>query len=69
MISEQFTNRFPRILELLENELTVVEGLFNRGVTGQLLNMPPLAGAIKYMTMLKQRIDSPIQSLQAMQHP
>lgn len=69
MISEQFTNRYSRILDLLNVELTVVEVLFNRGTRGALINLPPLAAALTFINMLRQRIDLPVQSFKAVQHP
>lgn len=69
MISEQFTNRYSRILDLLNVELTVVEVLFNRGTRGALINLPPLAAALTFIDMLRQRIDLPVQSFKAVQHP
>lgn len=69
VISEQFTNRYSRILDLLNVELTVVEVLFNRGTRGALINLPPLATALTFINMLRQRIDLPVQSFKAVQHP
>lgn len=69
VISEQFTNRYSRILDLLNVELTVVEVLFNRGTRGALINLPPLAAALTFINMLRQRIDLPVQSFKAVQHP
>lgn len=69
MISKQFANRYTRILDLLNVELTVVEVLFNRGTRGALINLPPLAAALTFITMLRQRIDLPVQSFKAIQHP
>lgn len=69
MISKQFTNRYWRILELLNVELTVVEVLFNRGTRGALIDLPPLAAALTFTGMLRQRIDLPVQSFRAIQHP
>lgn len=69
VISEQFTNRYSRILDLLNVELTVVEVLFNRGTRGALINLPPLAAALTFIDMLRQRIDLPVQSFKAVQHP
>lgn len=50
-------------------ELSVVEVLFNRGTRGALIDLPPLAAALTFTTMLKQRIDLPIRSFKAMSHP
>lgn len=69
VIREQFTDRYSRILELLNVELTVVEVLFNRGTRGALINLPPLAAALTFTSMLRQRIDLPVQSFRAIQHP
>ncbi|XP_019887304.2 dynein beta chain, ciliary [Ooceraea biroi] len=69
VIRKQFTNRYARILELLNMELSVVEVLFNRGTRGALTSLPPLAAALTFTNMLKQRIDLPIQSFKAMSHP
>ena len=69
VIRKQFTNRYPRILELLSNELTMTEVLFNRGARGAMNDLPPLAGALQFTSMLKQRIDLPVQTLKSLQHP
>lgn len=69
VISKQFTNRYSRILELLNVELTVVEVLFNRGTRGALIDLPPLTAALTFINMLRQRIDLPVQSFKALQHP
>lgn len=69
VIRKQFTNRYARILELLNMELSVVEVLFNRGNRGALINLPPLAAALTFTSMLRQRIDLPVQSFKAMPHP
>jgi len=69
VIRKQFTNRYARILELLNMELSVVEVLFNRGTRGALVNLPPLAAALTFTDMLKQRIDLPVQAFKATPHP
>ncbi|XP_067212065.1 dynein beta chain, ciliary [Linepithema humile] len=69
VIRKQFLNRYTRILELLNMELSVVEVLFNRGTRGALTSLPPLAAALTFTSMLKQRVDLPIQSFKAMPHP
>lgn len=69
VIRKQFANRYARILELLNMELSTVEILFNRGSRGALINLPPLAAALTFTNMLRQRIDLPIQSFKAMPHP
>ncbi|XP_015596133.2 dynein beta chain, ciliary [Cephus cinctus] len=69
VIRKQFTNRYSRILELLNNELTMVEVLFNRGTRGALSDLPPLAATLRFTSMLRQRIDLPMQCFKALQHP
>lgn len=69
VIRKQFTNRYARILELLNMEVSTVEILFNRGSRGALINLPPLAAALTFTNMLRQRIDLPIQSFKAMPYP
>lgn len=69
VIRKQFTNRYARILELLNMELSVVEVLFNRGTRDTLIDLPPLAAALTFTSMLRQRIDLPIQSFKAMSYP
>ncbi|KOC63714.1 Dynein beta chain, ciliary [Habropoda laboriosa] len=69
VISKQFRDRYSKILELLNVELTVVEVLFNRGTRGALINLPPLAAALTFTCMLRQRVDLPVQSFKAVQHP
>lgn len=69
VISKQFTDRYTRILDLLNVELTVVEVLFNRGTRGALIDLPPLAASLTFTSMLRQRIDLPVQSFKAIQHP
>ncbi|OXU27164.1 hypothetical protein TSAR_014516 [Trichomalopsis sarcophagae] len=69
VIRKQFTNRYSRILELMNNELTVIEILFNRGPRGAMVDLPPLASALQFTNMLKQRIDQPIHAFKSLQHP
>ncbi|XP_024875279.1 dynein beta chain, ciliary [Temnothorax curvispinosus] len=69
VIRKQFTNRYTRILELLNMELSIVEVLFNRGSRGALIDLPPLAAALTFTSMLRQRINLPVQSFKAMPHP
>lgn len=69
VICKQFTNRYSRILELLKHELTLVEVLFNLGSRGAMSNHPPLAAGLQFTSMLRQRIDHPIQAFKSLQHP
>ncbi|KAK2575931.1 hypothetical protein KPH14_007294 [Odynerus spinipes] len=69
VIRKQFSDRYSRILELLNIELTVVEALFNRGTKGALTDLPPLTAALTFTSMLKQRIELPIQNFKAMPNP
>jgi hypothetical protein len=50
-------------------ELSVVEILFNRGIRGGLVNLPPLAAALTFTDMLKQRIDLAVQAFKVTPHP
>ncbi|XP_043280362.1 dynein beta chain, ciliary isoform X1 [Venturia canescens] len=67
VIRKQFTDRDIRIVELLNNELIMVELLFTRGIRGAMSDLPPLAAALKFTSMLRQRIDLPIQSFRTLQ--
>ncbi|KAG8040920.1 hypothetical protein G9C98_001908, partial [Cotesia typhae] len=67
VIRKQFTDRYSRIYELLNNELTMVEVLFNRGVRGAFADLPPLAAALQFTSMLRQRINLPMQSFKTLQ--
>lgn len=69
MIRKQFNDRYSRILELLNIELNVVEALFNRGTKGALTDLPPLTAALTFTSMLRQRIELPIQNFKAMPNP
>ncbi|XP_035728185.1 dynein beta chain, ciliary-like [Vespa mandarinia] len=69
MIHKQFSDRYSRILELLNIELNVVEALFNRGTKGALTDLPPLTAALTFTSMLRQRIELPIQNFKAMLNP
>ena len=69
VIRKQFTIRYSRILELLNNELTMVEVLFNRGARGAMSSLPPLAVTLRFISMLRQRINLPVQCFKALQHP
>ncbi|XP_046594204.1 dynein beta chain, ciliary [Neodiprion lecontei] len=68
VIRKQFTDRYSRVLELLNAELTMVEVLFNRGTRGAMSSLPPLAAALRFTSMLRQRIDLPVQCFKALQH-
>lgn len=67
MIRKQFTDRDSRIVQLLNSELIMVELLFTRGICGAMSDLPPLAAALKFTSMLRQRIDLPIQSFKSLQ--
>lgn len=67
VIRKQFMDRYSRIVELLNNELTMVELLFTRGTRGAMSDLPPLAAALQFTSMLRQRIDLPIQSFRTLQ--
>ncbi|KAK0086060.1 hypothetical protein PV325_003945 [Microctonus aethiopoides] len=67
VIQKQFMNRYSRIYELMNNELTMVEMLFDRGVGVAMDNLPPLATALQFTSMLKQRINLPVQSFKTLQ--
>ncbi|XP_014225178.1 dynein beta chain, ciliary [Trichogramma pretiosum] len=69
VIRDQFTKRYGRIVELLKAEMSVVENLFDRGSLNLMTDLPPLAGALQYTSMLKQRIDLPVQAFKSLQHP
>ncbi|XP_058791425.1 dynein beta chain, ciliary [Phymastichus coffea] len=69
VIRKQFTNRYSRILDLLNEELTIVEALFNQGPRGAMRDLPPLAGDLQFMRMLQFRIDLPVQTFKSLQHP
>lgn len=51
----------------MNNELTMVEMLFDRGVGVAMDNLPPLATALQFTSMLKQRINLPVQSFKTLQ--
>ncbi|XP_063983406.1 dynein beta chain, ciliary [Diachasmimorpha longicaudata] len=67
MIRKQFMDRYSRIYQLLNNELTMVEVLFNRGTRGAMGDLPPLAAALRFTSMLRQRIDLPVQCFKTLQ--
>ncbi|XP_066581161.1 dynein beta chain, ciliary [Prorops nasuta] len=69
LVRQQFNVRYNKVIELLNLELTTVEVLFNYGATGALLDLPPLASSLTFTDMLRQRIDIPMQSFEAIQHP
>ncbi|KAI4493969.1 hypothetical protein M0802_009345 [Mischocyttarus mexicanus] len=69
MIRKQFNDRYSRILELLNIELTVVEALFNRGTKGALADLPPLTASLTFTSMLRKRIERPIQNFKTMPNP
>lgn len=67
VIRKQFMDRYSRIYELLNNELTMVKVLFNRGIRGAMNDLPPLAAELQFTSMLRQRIDLPVQSFRNLQ--
>ncbi|XP_012283270.1 dynein beta chain, ciliary [Orussus abietinus] len=69
IIRKQFTERYSRILDLLNTELTMVEVLFNRGTRGAMSDLPPLTANLRFINMLRQRIDLPVQCFGSLQHP
>ncbi|XP_034940720.1 dynein beta chain, ciliary [Chelonus insularis] len=68
VIRKQFMDRYTQIYELLNNELTMVEILFHRGIRESFSDLPPLAAALQFTSMLRQRINLPVQSFKTLQH-
>uniref|UniRef100_T1IU37 Dynein beta chain, ciliary n=1 Tax=Strigamia maritima TaxID=126957 RepID=T1IU37_STRMM len=76
-IKTDFTKCYPIIVTLLEKEIDDVKKIFNRRMKlvdegAELpvhMNMPPVAGSIKWAQELRQRIVTPMLSFRAMEHP
>lgn len=68
IIAEQFTDRYSRILQLLNLELTVVETMFQQNSPDAMNHFPPLIADLQFTHMLKQRIDQPISTYKNTKH-
>ncbi|KAJ8682462.1 hypothetical protein QAD02_018254 [Eretmocerus hayati] len=68
-IVSHLADRYSRIVDLLNNELDLAERLLEKGPQGALDFLPPLAAAIRFGDMLKQRIQFPAQAFEALHQP
>ncbi|XP_055848919.1 dynein beta chain, ciliary isoform X2 [Episyrphus balteatus] len=76
-IKEEFTQRYAQIVRMLDEELTICEGIFSNQMVLKEQNIflypdynfPPTSAFIRWCGQLANRITPPVNSFQALQHP
>ncbi|XP_068084396.1 dynein beta chain, ciliary [Anabrus simplex] len=77
LIKDQFTGKYKFIVDMLDKEMKVSEELYaiqmqTFAETGSMpvdRNMPPVAGALRWVDMLRNRMARPINLFKALKHP
>ncbi|KAF5277248.1 hypothetical protein FQR65_LT00356 [Abscondita terminalis] len=74
LIKEEFTNKYVKILQMLEEEMHTAQVInFSNHTTYGHFDldkyMPPIAGSLRWTHNLRERILAPIQNFKALQHP
>ncbi|EFA11309.2 dynein beta chain, ciliary [Tribolium castaneum] len=77
LIKTEFTNKYTKILDMLQQEINTAEALFQEQMLhkekhGQFIldkYMPPVAGSLRWTLNLCTRLASPLESFKSLQHP
>ncbi|XP_071447818.1 dynein beta chain, ciliary [Hetaerina americana] len=77
LIKDEFTSKYTAILEMLDEETIICQELFDEQMEimeKQLwmpvgINMPPVAGALRWTYQLRTRVTAPIESFCSLDHP
>ncbi|XP_031336595.1 dynein beta chain, ciliary isoform X1 [Photinus pyralis] len=77
LIKEEFTSKYVKILDMLNEEMDTAEILVQEQMVHKEKNghfrldkyMPPVAGSLRWTHNLRERISAPILSFKALQHP
>lgn len=75
-IKEEFTNKYCDILKLLEDEITMCEGIYQKqmntldemGYVITTRNIVPVTSAFQWGNQLKSRVSAPFKSFLSLQH-
>lgn len=76
-IKEQFTSKYSDILEMLDEEITMCEDIYNQqmghfkreGTVFVERSAPIVTAGLRFSQQLGQRVTSPIKSFLNLQHP
>ncbi|XP_022915026.2 dynein beta chain, ciliary isoform X1 [Onthophagus taurus] len=77
LIKEEFTSKYNKIVEMLEEEIKTAEFLFREQLKHKRKHgefvvdkyMPPVSGSLRWTRNLRLRILSPIEQFKKLQHP
>lgn len=76
LIKEEFTAKYKDIVVMLQREVDTIHKVYEeqmecaaRGDMPVDKHMPPVAGALRWSYMLRQRLTAPIKSFKALDHP
>jgi dynein heavy chain, axonemal len=76
-IKEEFTNKYPQIVRMLDEEMTMCEEIYEMQMEyyereGCLFidkSPPPVTGTLRWIMQLGHRITYPIENFKLLQHP
>lgn len=76
-IKEEFTQKYTEIVRMLEEEMTMCEGIYETQIELKNdkiflypeYNCPPAAAFIRWCSQLESRITNPIKSFESLHHP
>ncbi|EDQ88776.1 outer dynein arm heavy chain beta [Monosiga brevicollis MX1] len=70
-IADDVSSQYPRMVAMLEEDLDIVKNIFDHQRENMLLNknMPPVAGALKSISELRDRVNRPRQEMEKLEHP
>ena len=76
-IKEEFTHKYTQILIMLDEELAVCEGIYEKQMVyyrteGAIFvdkSPPPVTSGLRWVLQLSARISIPVKSFLALQHP
>ncbi|XP_052121253.1 dynein beta chain, ciliary-like isoform X2 [Frankliniella occidentalis] len=76
LIKEEFTAKYKDIIVMLRREVDDIQRIYEeqmeehaRGYMPVDTHMPPVAGALRWCNMVRQRLVAPMQSFKALDHP
>ena len=76
LIKDEFTAKYKDIIVMLQREVDSIQRVYDaqmecmaRGCMPVDTHMPPVAGALRWSHMLRQRLTAPIKSFKVLDHP
>ncbi|KAG8222097.1 hypothetical protein J437_LFUL000860, partial [Ladona fulva] len=77
LIKDEFTSKYTAILEMLDEEIAICQELYDEQIeymrkNGWMpvgVNMPPVAGALRWTYQLRTRISMPVNNFCSLDHP